>query len=125
MDGDAAGVGEGWDDAVILTPAGCCMLDDVLLRAIRRFWDETKVESTYSTILNAYLNRLDKVTVIVGKTTEGDSANAQVVVASQDYREWMETLEARLAELAAERAGTGTDFSGTEHVVHNFRFVST
>jgi BMFP domain-containing protein YqiC len=101
------------------------MLDDVLLSAIKRFWNAEKVENTYAAILDAYLNRLEKVTVIVGKATEGDSANAQVVVSSQDYREWMETLEARLAELENAASGAGTTHTGTEHVIHSNRFVST
>ena len=101
------------------------MIDDILLSAIKRFWNAEKVETTYSTILDAYLNRLEKVTVIVSKATEGDSASAQVIVSAQDYREWMETLEARLAELEAEAAGTGSTHPGTEHVIHSNRFVST
>jgi hypothetical protein len=101
------------------------MIDDILLKAIRRYWDEETVDSTYDRILTAYLNRAEKITVIIGKATDGDSANAQVVVAKEDYREWMAVLEARLAELAAEAAGTGTTHPDVEHVVHSNRYVST
>ena len=101
------------------------MLDDVLLKAIRRFWDAQKVETTYASILDAYLNRIEKITVIVGKATEGDSASGQVVIQQQDYREWMETLEARLEELNAAATGTGTTHPNVEHVIHSNRFVST
>jgi hypothetical protein len=101
------------------------MIDDVLLTAIRRFWTTAEVSTRYETILAAYLNRVEKVTIIVGKTTGDDSANAQVVIAREDYREWLATLEARLSETEAEVAGTGTTHSGTEHVVHNNRYVST
>jgi len=80
------------------------MIDGTLLTAIERFWTTEKVQTTYETILNAYLARLNSVTVIIGKSTEGDSASGQVVISREDYREWMDTLEARLA--AIESGGT-------------------
>lgn len=101
------------------------MIDDVLLTAIRRFWTTEEVASRYETILAAYLNRVEKVTIIVGKTTGDDSANAQVVIAREDYREWLATLEARTAEIEAAAAGTGTTHPGVEHVTFSNRFVST
>lgn len=101
------------------------MPDDVLLKAVRRFWTTEQVTSAYETILTAYQSRLDKVTVITGKATEGDSANAQVVIGREDYRQWMEVLEARLEEIAADEAGTGTTHTGTEHVIHSNRYFST
>jgi electron transfer flavoprotein alpha/beta subunit len=101
------------------------MIDDVLLKAIRRFWSDEQVSSAYETILAAYMNRVEKVVVITGKTTESDSASAQVVVNAADYREWMATLEARMAELEAEEAGEGTTFGGTEHVTHSNRYLGT
>jgi hypothetical protein len=75
------------------------MIDGTLLTAIERFWTTEKVQTTYETILNAYLARLNSVTVIIGKSTEGDSASGQVVISREDYREWMDTLEARLGEI--------------------------
>ena len=101
------------------------MIDAILLTAIRRFWTTAEVTSRYETILTAYLNRVEKITIIVGKTTGDDSANAQVVIAREDYREWLATLEARLAETEAAAAGTGTTHPDTEHVVHNNRYVAT
>lgn len=101
------------------------MIDDILLTAIRRFWPSEKVVTTYETILSAYLNRVEKVVIIIGKTTGDDSANAQVVIAREDYREWLATLEARTAELEAAATGTGTTHPGVEHVIHSNRYVST
>jgi hypothetical protein len=101
------------------------MIDDVLLTAIRRFWTSAEVASRYETILSAYLNRVEKITIIVGKTTGDDSANAQVVIAREDYREWLATLESRMTEIEASAAGTGTTHPGTEHVIFSNRFVST
>lgn len=101
------------------------MTDEILLAAIKRFWTAEQVASAYETILGAYLNRVEKVVVITGKTTDSDSANAQVVVNAADYKEWLATLEARMKEMEAEEAGSGTTFTGTEHATFNNRFVST
>lgn len=76
------------------------MIDGVLLDAVREFWDASQVRSAYEKIFCAYHQRISDVTVIVGKATEGDSASGQVVVRSEDYREWMATLQARMTELA-------------------------
>ena len=101
------------------------MTDDILLTAIRRFWTASQVTETYEKILAAYLSRVEKVTIIVGKTTGDDSANAQVVIARDDYREWLATLETRLAEIENAANGTGNTHPGVEHVTHAHRFVST
>lgn len=101
------------------------MIDDILLTAIRRFWTTAEVSSRYETILAAYLNRVEKITIIVGKTTGDDSANAQVVIAREDYREWLATLEARLAETEAAAGGAALVHPNTEHVTHSNRFVAT
>ena len=101
------------------------MIDTVLLTAIRRFWTHAEVSERYEAIFKAYSGRLDKVTIIIGKTTGDDSANAQVIIQKEDYQEWMATLESRLAELENAAAGTSAPFAGTEHVVHSSRYVST
>jgi len=90
------------------------MIDGTLLDAIREFWTEQKTRDTYERILEAYLGRTEKVTVIVSKGTEGDSASGQVVVTARDYREWMATLQARLDELAGGEVfrRETVDFSG-------------
>jgi putative heme degradation protein len=75
------------------------MIDDTLRAAITRFWTTQKVTDTYAAILEAYSARLSQVTVIIGKATEGDSASGQIVISREDYREWMDTLEARLGEI--------------------------
>ena len=101
------------------------MIDDTLLTAIRRFWTTEQVSAAYQTILAAYLNRVEKVVVITSKGTDADSASAQVVVSAGDYREWLATLEARLVEIEGDDAGEGRIFSGTEHVTHANRYVTT
>lgn len=101
------------------------MTDDTLLAAIKRFWTDEEVEAAYETILAAYMNRVEKVVVITGKTTDSDSANAQVVVTADDYKEWLATLEARMKEIEAAEAGDGTTFPGTEHVTFSSRYLTT
>lgn len=101
------------------------MIDDVLLRAIRRYWTEDECDTAYNSILVAYSSRRDEVVVITSKGADGDQAAAQVVVGKEDYREWMDTLEARLDEYAAEDAGTGTTHQGVEHVEFRHRYTST
>jgi hypothetical protein len=101
------------------------MIDDILLTAITRYWSTETVGTAYQRILSAYAARVDKVVIITGKTTDSDSASAQVVINRDDYREWMATLEARLAQIEAEEDGTGQTFTGTEHVTHSNRYVTT
>ncbi len=100
------------------------MADERLLAPIRRFWTKTQVEEAYQKIFEAYSGRLESVTVIVGKSSESESAQAQVVVSSEDYLRWMDALEARLEELEAEEAGHGP-LVETEHVNFGARFTRT
>lgn len=101
------------------------MLDDVLLRAIRRFWSETEVSAAYERIFAAYSARVDSVVVITNKSTDGDTAAGQIVVHKDDYRDWMAALEQRLEEFSAQASGAGTTFTGTEHVEFCHRTTST
>lgn len=78
------------------------MIDGVLYDAIREFWDESQIRAAYQSIFEAYHARLTDVTVIVGKSTEGDSASGQVVIQRQDYREWMATLASALQALGGD-----------------------
>jgi hypothetical protein len=91
------------------------MADDRLLAAIRRFWSETEVRGAYAAIFAAYHGRLESVTVIIGKATEGDSATGQVVVRDEDYLRWMDALEDRLREFEAEGRNEGPLLQGVEH----------
>ena len=91
------------------------MVDERLLAAIRRFWTQLQVEEAYQKIFAAYSARLDSVTVIVGKSSEAESAQAQVVINGSDYLEWMAALEMRLQEMADAASGTGP-LVATEHV---------
>lgn len=100
------------------------MADERLLAPIRRFFaDKDAVMSAYQAIFEAYSARLSKVTVIVQKSNEGESASGQVVVNGEDYLRWMEALEARLKEIEAEAGGEGPLLEGTEHVDFSRRYV--
>lgn len=100
------------------------MADERLLAPIRRFWNKAEVEAAYQKIFTAYSSRLDSVTVIVGKSSESESAQGQVVVNSSDYLQWMEALETRMQEFEAEAAGVGA-VAPPEHVNFGARFTRT
>jgi hypothetical protein len=72
------------------------MIDGVLYDAIRELWTPVQIRAAYEAIFAAYHQRLTDVTVIVGKSTEGDSASGQVVIQRDDFREWLATLKAAL-----------------------------
>jgi len=100
------------------------MADERLLAPIRRFWSKEEVETAYQKIFQAYSARLDSVTVIVGKSSESESAQGQVVVGSDDYLKWMDALETRLQEIDADAEGVGPVLE-TEHVNFGARFTRT
>ena len=100
------------------------MTDARLLAAIRRYWTQEQVDAAYQKIFDAYAARLDSVTVIVGKSSESESAQAQVVISGGDYLAWMEALEERLEEIAAAAAGAGPEIQ-TEHVAFGTRYTRT
>lgn len=100
------------------------MVDERLLAPIRRFWTQQEVETSYAKIFAAYGARLDSVTVIVGKSSESESAQGQVVIAGDDYLRWMDALEYRLQEYENADAGVGPVVE-TEHVNFNRRFTGT
>lgn len=100
------------------------MTDARLLAPIRRFWSEEEVTAAYQKIFTAYSARLDSVTVIVGKSSESESAQAQVVINAEDYLGWMDALEIRLAEYEATAAGEGP-LADTEHVNFGNRYTRT
>lgn len=101
------------------------MADERLLAPIRRFWTtKEEVETAYQKIFAAYSGRLDSVTVIVGKSSESESAQGQVVVTSDDYLTWMEALETRMQEFEATEAGVGP-LAGPEHNNFGARFTRT
>lgn len=100
------------------------MADERLLAPIRRFWTTEEVTSAYQRIFAAYTSRLDSVTVIVGKSSESESAQAQVVIVGDDYLRWMDALEYRLAEIEAAAASLGP-INTTEHVNFGHRHIRT
>lgn len=95
------------------------MADMRMLAAIRRFLDLGEVTALYQQIFTAYTNRISEVTVIVGKSTEGESAQAQVVVEREDYLNWMDALEEIIVELEGVSAG------GNVHVSNLNRYTET
>lgn len=100
------------------------MVDERLLAAIRRFWTEWEVQEAYAKIFRAYSARLDSVTVIVGKSSESESAQGQVVISGTDYLEWMAALEHRLQEQTDAADGVSAS-SDTEHVNFGRRYTRT
>ena len=101
------------------------MPDERLLAPIRRFWTTLEVEVAYEEIFKAFYSRLEKVTVIISKSTEGDSASGEVVISEGDYLRWMDALEARLGEVANAEAGTIAAPQGSDHVNFSKRYLST
>jgi hypothetical protein len=101
------------------------MVDERLLAPIRRFWTEEEITAAYQKIFAAYGARLDSVTVIVGKSSESESAQAQVVIAGTDYLQWMDALESRLIELENTAAGITGELSATTHTDFSRRPLST
>lgn len=101
------------------------MADDRLLDPIRRFWSAETVETAYEAIFTAYHSRLEKVTVIIGKGTEGDTANAQVVINSEDYLRWMDALETRMKQIENEADGVTATIEGTDHTNFGNRILTT
>lgn len=83
-----------------------------------------QIEEVYQKIWEANLGQLDSVTVIVGKSSESESAQGQVIVTRGDYLETMAAMEARLQELEAAAGGVGP-VSDTEHVNFGARFTRT
>lgn len=90
------------------------MVNQTLLTALRRLRTREWCEATYETVLTAYSSRLEKVTIITSKASEGDSASGQIVIGAGDYEEWMATLEARLAEYEAADDGNQPVHTGSE-----------
>ena len=101
------------------------MTSDVLLAAIRIEYTDAQVSEAHAAIFTAFRNRLDKVTIIVGKGNESSSASGQVVVNAADYEMWLAALQQRLREIAASSDATGTLHEGTEHVSFSRRFIRT
>jgi hypothetical protein len=100
------------------------MPDERILAPIRRFWSDAQVEAHYQTIFAAYHSRLAEVTVIIGKGTEGDSAQAQVIISAADYEKWMEALEARMQEIENADAGITAELTHTGHVNFGNRYTT-
>lgn len=103
----------------LLTLRHCLMADMRILAAIRRFMTPAQIEALYLQIFTAYTSRIAEVTVIVGKSTEGESAQAQVVVDREDYKDWIEALEELMQE------NEGTNANGPVHTSFLNRYTET
>ncbi len=99
--------------------------DERLLAPLRRFWTPVQITSAYQAIFTAYHSRLEKVTVIIQKTTEGDGASGQVVINREDYLQWMEACETRLKELENTAAGITGELTQTTHANFSARTLTT
>lgn len=100
------------------------MPDERILAPIRRFWTDLEVRTAYQAIFQAYHGRIAEVTVIIGKSAEGDSASAQVVISSADYEKWLEACEARMTELENACSGITAELTQTGHVNFGNRFTT-
>lgn len=101
------------------------MADERILAPIRRFWNEAQLDTAYEAIFAAYHGRIAEVTVIVGKSTEGDSATGQIVIQSGDYEKWLDSCEARKLEYEAAAAGAVAVSTHTSHADFGQRYLST
>lgn len=101
------------------------MADERLLAPIRRFWTQEQCTAAYESIFTAFNARIENVTVIVSKSTDGDSASGQLVVSASDYLTWMDALETRLRELENENSGVTAELEGTTHTNFGNRILST
>jgi len=99
------------------------MVDESRLAGIRRYWTRAEIDEAYRQILAIDWKQAKDKTVVVGKSNADASASAQVVVTQQTAPMWMAIFEARLKELDAVDAGTGTLFQGTEHVNFAGRYI--
>jgi len=102
-------------------------MDERLLAAVRRFWTDSDVEDAYQAVLTAYANAAVKEVVITGHTFDGQNANATIVLDREGMAAWMDVLEARMAELAAQMADPTAPELITGSPVTNFsnRIVGT
>jgi hypothetical protein len=98
------------------------MVDERRLAAIRRYWTREQVDDAYRKILDVDWTTTERKVIIVGKSNEGESSQAQVVVTREDFAAWMDIFEARLKELDAEAAGTPAAHGNVEHVKFNGRY---
>lgn len=101
------------------------MADPVLVSALVELKTKDEIQSIRSTVLEAYLGRIENVTVIIGKSSESDSATGQVVVSRDDYREWLAATEEAISRKDAAEAGEGVLLEGASHVNFSKRFVTT
>lgn len=100
------------------------MVDERLLDSVREFWSLDQCLTTWQSIFEAELARLNSVTIIVGKNSESEGAQAQVVVMKEDYREWQAVLKFRVTELREQTAGLNP-IAGPEHVNFGRRYSRT
>ena len=99
------------------------MADERILKAMTRFMTVEEMTTAYQAIFTAYSGRLEDVTVITGKSSDGESAQAQIVVTREDYLQWMECLEELIA--ADETESGSNPPGGMVHVSHAQRFLET
>lgn len=101
------------------------MADERLLAPIRRFWTDEEVETNYAAIFAAFISKLEKVTIIISKGTEGDQAGAQVWVQKSDYLEYLDALETRMKEIENEAEGVTAENTTTRHVNFGCKTLQT
>jgi hypothetical protein len=101
------------------------MADETILAPIRRFWSKERVESAYRELWEACQSQALDQTIIIGKSSGEDSANAQLVVTPQMRDRYLEAFEVRLKEYEAEEAEEGTTLEHNRHTDFGCRHVRT
>ncbi len=101
------------------------MADEAILAPIRRFWNRARVEAAYSELWEACNSQALDQTIIIGKSSGEDSANAQLVVTPQMRDRYLEAFETRLKEYEAEDAEESPTQEHNRHTDFSFRHVRT
>lgn len=100
-------------------------MDDRLLNGVRRFWSKARVEAVYEQVLEAYSNAATREVAITQAGFDGQNTSGQLVLDRDGMAAWMDVLEARLEELAAEAAGESPLATGSPITNFNNRYVGT
>lgn len=101
------------------------MADEAILAPIRRFWSKERVTAAYSELWEACQSQALDQTIIIGKSSGEDSANAQLVVTPQMRDRYLEAFETRLKEYEAAEADESPVLEHTRHTDFSHRHVRT
>jgi hypothetical protein len=101
------------------------MADETILAPIRRFWNQARVTAAYQELWEACQSQALDQTIIIGKSSGEDSANAQLVITPQMRDRYLEAFETRLKEYEAEAAEVEPVMEHNRHTDFSHRHVRT